>query len=91
MLDDWNLKISSIERAGKKSAGLSPDAKALKCAFPQLILALSLSRKSSVNKLLFVSTTRYSLSPSGLSIKTAQSGLYGPRGVDILNQAGSLA
>jgi hypothetical protein len=58
LLDGSNSNTSSRERAGKKKAGLSPDARALKCALPQLILALSLSRKSSVNKLLFVSTTR---------------------------------
>jgi len=38
-----------------------------------------------------VSSTKYNLSCPSKSINTAQSGLYEPRGVDILNQSGNLA
>jgi hypothetical protein len=40
-------------------AGLSPTASALKCAMPHSTLALSLMRRSSVNRLHLVSTTKY--------------------------------
>ena len=49
---------SASDLATRYFAGASPTASALKCAFPHSIFALSLSRKSSVNRLLFVSTTR---------------------------------
>lgn len=52
------FSISSTEVATTYRAGVSRTAIALKCALPQLIFALSLSRRSSVKRLLFVSTTK---------------------------------
>src|SRR5690606_207018 len=66
---------SPTERATTYRAGFSPTASALKCALPHSILALSLSRRSSVNRLLLVSTTKYRCWLPSSSTSTAQSGL----------------
>jgi hypothetical protein len=51
--------------AFSNAAGFSPVAMAAKWALPQLILALSRSRMSSLNKPCFVSTTKYRAASSG--------------------------
>ena len=53
----WD-STSSKDRATTYLAGVSPTLSALKWALPHSIFALSLSRRSSVNRLLFVSTTK---------------------------------
>ena len=50
--------MSSTVRTTMYPAGLSHTARALKCALPHSIFASSLSRRSSVNSPLFVSTTK---------------------------------
>jgi hypothetical protein len=52
------LSRSSTFRATTYCAGASRTARALKCAFPHSIFARSLSRRSSANSPLFVSTTK---------------------------------
>ena len=71
--------------------GFLAHGQGLEVDLPHLILAISFSRRSSVNKLAFVSTTKYSRSAPSISTSTAQSGLYVPSGVGTLNQPGSLA
>ncbi len=82
---------SSVFLAVIDSAGLSFVAIALTCALPQTIFEPSLSRRSSVKRLLWVSTTTRSRSDPSLLTDMARPELYVLAEVGTLNQLGNLA